>query len=203
MKKLVSVLAVFVMIGCGGTLLADPVSVVFNNVSPGQSAQVNADGDVYNTNSGVYNLTVDGVSVDSYCIDPAPIQSGADYFMIDLPSEVYYTEAAWIITMYGFPTGNEAASNVQLAIWTLIPNMTVTDPNPLPTAVTDMVAAAQAAVGQGWNATEGFALLVSPSESDYYSVASQDFIIRTPEPASIILLGLGLFGVGLVGRKFC
>jgi hypothetical protein len=44
-----------------------------------------------------------------------------------------------------------------------------------------------------------YRLLVNPS-TDYYGAGTQDFIVKTPEPGSLMLLGAGMLFLGLFRR---
>jgi len=205
-------IALFVFLAFqGAALLANPVTLYWINVSPGRNIPVVVNGQYYESMpAGVYNLAIDFENDGSYetfsgyCVDPSFASTSPSlYNIIDVPDAVNYLQAAYIFATYGTPSSNWEASNVQIAIWSVIGGFAF--PNGLSGSAQAMVNAAVAAVASGWNATEGLALAVSPAEGSYYGSGKQDFIIRvpvaTPEPGSLALLSLGLLGIGLAWRK--
>jgi hypothetical protein len=132
--------------------------------------------------------------------------------MISLPNEDRYKEAAWLFETYGT---NPATSgkNVQLAIWEVM-----FDPNPQTVKVGvqgDFYVTANDSANLdtvdtyvGWALlnhsdfdASSYRLLVSPNANHYYGEEHQDFIIKTPEPGMLALLGIGLLGLVLVTRR--
>ena len=47
----------------------------------------------------------------------------------------------------------------------------------------------------------GYFVAVSPVEGTYYGQPKQDFIFKTPEPGTLLLMGLGLIGLAGLRRK--
>jgi PEP-CTERM motif len=207
MKKSNAVLTVLMIILFAGTLMANPVTLYWVDVSPGLNIPLIASGNYYGSiPAGVYNVAIDFngdgnyESFSGYCVDPQFASNNPNpYSIIDIPDEIKYLQAAYIFSTYGTPSVNQAAADVQSAIWSVVGGFGF--PDGLSANALAIINEASLAVTGGWNSTEGLSLAVSPSEGAYYGDGHQDFIIRTPEPGTLLMLGLGLFGVGIVRRR--
>ena len=207
MRKAGIIFTVVLVFILSSTLWANPVMLYWVSVSPGLNMPVTAAGTTYNSMpTGVYNVAIDMNGDGNYqmfsanCVDPIFASTSPNpYSIIAIPDQDNYLQAAYIFSQFGEPLGNQDAADRQAAIWSVIGGFSF--PNGLSQNALNMIAEAVEAVNGGWNATGGLSLAVSPSEGEYYGDGYQDFIIRTPEPGSILLLGLGLMGVGIMGRK--
>lgn len=225
MKKAVPILSVLLLVLGTGFVMANPVLLEYVNVSPSQNVNITT-GPPANysgqAEAGVYNLLIDfnpsdGVdnyqNFSGYCVDPAFSEPNPEFYDIVAiptptdPNDSYalgLQAAAWIFASYGTPSLAADAANVQSAIWIVVDGITVNSPS---TTAQAYAAAAAAAVAGGWTAPGWISLAAHPAASGGIttSVANgedfQDYIIRTPEPGSILLLGLGLFGVGVLSRR--
>lgn len=106
-----------------------------------------------------------------------------------------YEDLAWLITQMQGTSDQSAQAADQWAIWSLSGGASL-DPFTGPTNnAAYLLAEAKSAVNGGWTA-QGFQV-ITPSVGQY----GQEFLIKTPEPSSIFLLGLGLCGLLLFSYR--
>ena len=161
----------------------------------------------YYTVAAYYQMTFAGQTYMGYCVDYANIYWNTlytNYTMISVPNSgpnnsKGYVEAAYLFDKYGTQSSTWGA-NVQIAIWTILfnPFTLLTYPSSVdPGTINSYVL--EAYNHQNFDAS-AYRLLVSPNPNGYYGVGSQDFIVKTPEPGSLMLLGAGLLFLGLFRR---
>lgn len=168
----------------------------------GVSGQVDLTGQVYISPyfGGLNNPTgMDHI----YCVDPqhdsylhtnwtvsvTQLTSGSlsnTYLGLGLDGLTKYEEAAWLLFYTGFG-GSSDDKAIQAAIWYII------DPSSI----------------YGQNNSWVEAAVKNYKNGDYSNIyilsdinkVNQEFMVRVPEPSTLLLLGFGLLGLGILGRK--
>jgi hypothetical protein len=158
-----------------------------------------------------YGGTLNGQPAEFYCVDFShDIAGGDSWLAIATPvassgtSTVPYLAGqttdgvsdyllfAWLITqMQGADQSTQAQD--QWAIWSLTGS--TTDPEGDPSSILSNAAAQLTAAdftGQGWE------ILTPDASLNQYG---QEFLVQTPEPSGVLLLGMGLCGVLFLKRR--
>jgi len=170
-----------------------------------------------------YGGTLDGQPAEFYCVDfshdivggdswPAivtPLSSTSSYTSTYLyalfggnaaEAETTYLEFAWLITQEMGTTDQNAIAADQWAIWS-VTGGAADDPYTDPTtdSATYLLGEAQTAVDGGTFTGQGWEIL-TPDNANGGN--GQEFMVyNTPEPAGLLLLGMGLCALLLVKRR--
>jgi hypothetical protein len=188
--------------------------VKYTGVSPRKTVYISGTWHTGNVYAGIYNLVVDGVSMDSFCIDLQDNTSGSTltYDVTDLEdapdpafgpmgstkatglAELLY-ENWWGKTI---TDGTEAAS-IQVAVWEVITDY-------------DGTAASLSLTAGNFKSTYSGANSYLASIDGGYAPtslfvglsrdAAQDYVVRVPVPGALLLGLLGLSAAGIKLRKF-
>ena len=156
-------------------------------------------------NGGPYNNTL----AYTFCYDFfSPTDVGTEYFgTMETLTDTATLEATYLLNQLNIlglidaPLATRGA--ISMAVWEIMNPSSTTGSTPFPSdpAAQPWEAQAAAAVGDGsWTAADSAAYPTWVPDDP----AIQRFgmvLIETPEPASLVLIGFGFLGLGVLGRK--
>jgi hypothetical protein len=161
-----------------------------------------------NNGNGIppYGGTLNGQAASFYCVDfshditggdswlalTAPVMPGGNYGSTYLKNGTCYLEFAWLLTQMTDTADQTQQAAYQWAIWGLTGG---SDPFAGADSASNLLGEAYWAVSNGYNG-QGWEIL-TPGPGQY----GQEFLVQTPEPSSLLLLGAGVCGLLFLKRR--
>lgn len=244
MKRIIFITALCAFVAAPAMAdLSKDLMVDYVNVGPGLALNLTLGASTGNYRVGVYNLDIsqsgslalDGVGVDSFCIDIADATSTNNLpysaeTLNDSPdplagpmgvTKAQYLASAlnkyWTGPFASTTAGNTAAAALQLAVWEIVSDTLLTwniySGNIKANTVTNASTAAQAILNDvknnlGRSSYGAYYGLVNVewkkvgTEYKWVYGVKQDYVVKVPVPAAVLLGMLGLSVAGLKLRKF-